>query len=334
LCEAGEDGVDLELRLQPDGKEESFLQMWIPGYCPKPGCPPFDLHITPPGCGPNPAALWTDEEAYNLVSEGRTLARLYFQIDKPVHLAADPNSIIPPVWRVTLATLPTLSNLYDGPFAAPGTWRLNFRATHETANWDKLAIWVERGDSIQGFPLRGRQAYLDHPTYESHLPNGRWLEVDNPKCPVKRNGTLSGNSNACSPLAAGAYRHGGERRVAYYSAARSDVTGQYQPTIAVPAEYSAALPDVIAAGSCSGSVRRTVGTSVAAAVCSREIAKLVKKGNAHTTALAKGELQDLAFAHPSRPPIDPGQPQFPKERVGYGLVDALFERTPERRRRE
>lgn len=315
---------DVDLMVQPDDKEATFVQVWLDHDYTDIG---LQLNVTSPDGASTTARLRKPGETQDLIVGGKAVARIYYQTDLPSHpiYAGTPT----PRTRLTLAIRPTASDDPTTPIAPAGLWELNLSTQpgHEitgTAN-----LWVERGDTIEGFPPRGRQAYLDHHNHVEYLTSGRLNEVDDDDCPIKRLGTIGGNANASSTLVSAGYREINELRMAYYSAARGPGSGP-QPTIAIPTELSAARPNIFAAGTFSGTNRATFGTSVAAAHAARALADIMRdKGN-----LAKQALYDLiSTAAKPRPPAANASKDietFEPERIGNGLVEGRFKSPRER----
>ena len=77
------------------------------------------------------------------------------------------------------------------PLAPAGTWKIRLRHTGGLANTDLVHAWVQRDDSLLGFPLRGRQSHLDDPDYDRFDHAGRDQEIDDVASKVKREGTIN-----------------------------------------------------------------------------------------------------------------------------------------------
>lgn len=308
----------VDLMIQPDGKEASFVQIWLEGEMPNIG---LQLEVTPPGCEANSTGIRTDGDTQALELGGKPLARIYYQHHTPSHplCGAHPTTRT----RITLAIRPTSNDEGPGPVAPAGAWTLRLSSHPQEPVHGTVNIWVERGDTVDGFPPRGRQAYLEHPNHVESLASGRPNEQDSYASPIKRFGTLGANANAPSVVAAGGWHEQNAQRMAYYSAARAHVDGP-QPTLAMPVGVSAARPTILASGTCTGSVRPTQGTSIAAAHAARALAKAMKDRPGLTAAQAKSLVKGRAKT-PDVIDIGPNTPRFPPTRVGDGLVDRVYQ---------
>ena len=64
----------------------------------------------------------------------------------------------------------------------------------------EVRAWIQRDDSVIGFPRRGRQSHFDDPAYERFDAWGRPCTEDNKRSYVKRAGTINGLATG-TPLA-------------------------------------------------------------------------------------------------------------------------------------
>lgn len=272
-------GEDLELWVQPDSKTATFVQIWLEDAYPDKL--PFQLDITPPGHAPFQVTPCLPDNSFItlLGTHDAPVARIYRQTVTP-HYALPAK--IEPRSRLclTLAIRPT--GRYgdrDQLLAPSGRWRLSFSETPEVTTGDPrfpdgevINIWVERNDTVPGFPARGRQSYLAHPKHDPYdKDSGRPLESARTGSPIERSGTMGSNSNARNVTAAAAfqgYRKGRKRPAAYSAAGKAD-TEFGQPEAAFCAADSDARRDIMASGTLSGSRARANGTSAAAALAAR-----------------------------------------------------------------
>lgn len=313
----------LDLIVQPDGKESTFVQIWLDRAYEYIG---LQLEVTPPGCPPSRLGIRKCGSNQTLVKEGHALARIYYQNHTPQHPLCDrePTNRT----RIVLAIRPTADDEGGAVVAPAGPWKLRLSSHREAPIEGTVNVWVERGDTVEGFPARGRQAYLEHPEHIDYLPSGRPNEVDRYASPIKRFGTLGANSNAPSALVVGGWREKNETRVAYYSAGRSPGDGP-QPTIATPSELSAARPNILASGTCSGTVRPTQGTSIASAHAARKLAAVMQEEGIDAKD-AKAWILECETWVPTVTWLGPDTPRFEPERIGHGLVKVEYRKQPER----
>ncbi|WP_299924530.1 hypothetical protein [uncultured Pelagimonas sp.] len=312
---------ELYLCLQPDDKTASFVQFWLEGDCPD---LPFEFDVAPPttiGYEPPPAPLSQDGELQDMADPSAAIARIYVQRDLPdyalpVGMSGKART------RVTLAIRPTASDDPTALVAPAGRWRLVFGPKHGAtlSSEERVMLWVERGDSLAGFPARGRQAYLDHPSHQRRLENGRLDEaLSIAGNPIKRRNTMSSNACAAGALVAAAARGPSSDAMAAYSSAGAgaDVPGDEPigPLVALEVELSDARRSMLAAGTGSGTVRLANGTSAATANLSRKLADAILDGLAEASgASSKPDLRTYAVSLATRgAELDPA-------RAGAGRV--------------
>jgi hypothetical protein len=193
-----------------------------------------------------------------------------------------------------LSARPTTTIVPGMPLSPAGTWRVrldNVALTGQTVHG-----WVQRDDSLYGFPLRGRQSYFDDPAYLRFDNAGRDRETDDPGVRIRRESTL--NAMATGPswllpatapylLVAGGLLRREDLPASYTAAGASLASGgppPRWPNAVVASEDSRVLPGVLAAGSRSGSVVPLGGTSVAAPQMARFIADDIAAGGPGTAA--------------------------------------------------
>jgi hypothetical protein len=258
-------------RVQPDDRTPSYLEVWLPA--PLPLMSRIALTITSPTgatvttsegaptahlVGPGGYYLWADWAPW------APSARARFVII--VQATANPEPSAP---------LPQL--------APAGTWTVTLEHTGGFAPADLVQIWIRRDDQIYGFPLRGRQSYLNHADYERFDHAGRDLEVDNTSL-VQRQSTINSMATGRSSIVIGGYL-GKERVATKYSSAGPNI-GPLLPAPPPPetrgpprwpdavatSDDSRVHRGVLAAGSRTGSVVAMGGTSVAAPQIARLVA--------------------------------------------------------------
>ena len=186
---------------------------------------------------------------------------------------------------------------------------------------DVVQLWVQRDDSLYGFPIRGRQSYFDIRSYRRFDHEGRDNETDDPNCPVMRASTINAIATGASPIVMGGFERK-EMKAAKYSSA-----GPVSPALGVlPAisdgvtamtvsEDSLVHTGVLGAGSRSGSVLAMDGTSVAAPQIARWVAGQLAAGNPGNRAA----VQALATAAPA--PLAAAAARILPGRRGAGLID-------------
>lgn len=322
---AGRPTETFHWRVLPDDRTPSFLEIWMPD--PLPTASRVTLTITSPT-----GASWTILELQS--------STVYFGLPGPIYGEVTSSSWPvnnPTRTRFIIILHPTAQPDPPIPQLAPaGIWQVQLTRTDGLTSSPRSLVhaWVRRDDQVYGFPIRGRQSYLDHPDYTRFDHAGRDEEYDDPSNPptlVKHESTLNSIATGTEAIVLGGYL-GKERLPAKYSAAGA-VTGMLPPPPTPPPPVPIPLPPptfpttprwpdamavsedsrvhtgVLAAGSRSGSVVAMGGTSVAAPQVARWVADELAAGNSGNR---------LAVQTRARPPTGIALPQ--PERSGQGGI--------------
>jgi len=252
----------LPWRTLPDDRTPSFLEIWLPA--PQPTQSRLTLQVTSP-----------------------TGARMTLsELGAPVSLGTPNGDYAWAYWNAWLPsnrawfTVMLQSNAEPDPqtpiaqLAPAGTWQVELTYTGGLAASDVVHAWVRRDDQVYGFPLRGRQSFLDDPRYRRFDHAGRDLEIDVGPSPVSREGTINSMATGASTIVVGAML-GKERLPAKYSAAGAPAPPPRIPDAMIVAEDSRVHTGVLAAASRSGARVAMGGTSVAAPQVARNVADLL-----------------------------------------------------------
>ncbi|MGH7003043.1 MAG: hypothetical protein ACREIP_03765, partial [Alphaproteobacteria bacterium] len=221
--------------------------------------------------------------------------------------------------RFRLKLNPTASLLRDAPIAPAGIWTIRLtklrRAGRLTAQ-----VWIQRDESLYGYPRRGRQSFFDHRDYARFDAAGREVEIDDATCPVKRARQLNGIATAAPTVLKGATSQtivmGGFSRkedvAAKYTAAGpttpprgKNIYNREGPDALAPSEDSKVHRGILAAGARSGSVVAMGGTSVAAPQIVRWIANQLSQG-LPANAQAVRDYAEATDKRPNKPPATRG----------------------------
>ena len=259
-------GETLEVVVPADTTTPSFVQIWLDtadAPC------PLSLRFGPPGAAVTVPELKPGEAADLVPASGQApVARAYYRIDDPKQ-ALPAGMTATARGRLVLAIAPSAWRSDARAVAPVGRWPLTVTAQHATRD---LPLWIERGDSIAGFPRDQRQARFEHPGHDPLCQGGRPDESPALDRVIRRFGTLSDDANAPDATVAAAFR--GARtplRPAYYtSAGGGAVAGQ--PDLSAVTEYSHMRRNRLPTGTGSTGRRRFSGTSAAAAIAAREAA--------------------------------------------------------------
>ena len=318
------DVVDLPLRLAPDDRTPSFVEAWLPHA----GLqaltadrvrlaliPPRGLGVTdpPPVLGEQPgAALEIADAAGNLVAQA-----CYRFVPAPTARG---------VFAVAFQPTTRLRPEDAAPGVAPaGLWTLRL-CRADPGFKGRVNVRIQRDDAPHGYPIRGRQAYFDHPAYARFDRLGRPLERDDSPeqaamgvCPVKRRGSLNAIATGKSVIVAGGFRRRFEDAagpIAPYSpgepltapAGGALPADTRKPDAVLPSDDSQVQAGLLAAGTASGSRVAFSGTSVAAPQLARKIAEWL----ADQRPADRSSVRDRA--------MDDTGPQLVVERGGWGRV--------------
>lgn len=299
----------LPWRVLPDDHTPSFAEIWLPLR--RVGSPAnrIEVMITSP-TGQSRTISETGgpvEWAHN----GQVYGQAVYSIAQPSNRG---------MFRISL--VPT-AHLDDpaAPLSPSGTWKLELKDVDGGLVGQSVNAWIQRDDTLYGFPLRGRQSYFDDPRYVRFDRTGHPLEGDAGDSPVKREGTINaiatGNATAkkYSPLVAGGYLRK-EMKAAIYSSAGALARPPRWPDAMAPSDDSQVHAGVLAAGSLSGSRVPMNGTSVAAPQVARLVADDLAAGGLGNGAM----IQTRAAADEAAyPPGTRAQP--PAERSGAGRLN-------------
>jgi len=304
----------LRWRVQPDDQTPSFLEIWLPSV-PLAIASRVTLSITSPT-----GANWIIPE--------RPFSPVYFGPPWPFNYGQVSSSPWMPSNRTRFIIMlrPTVRHDLNPaiPRVAPaGVWEIELRNTGGLTGAVQHLIhaWVRRDDHVYGFPLRGRQSYLDDPRYQRFDHAGRDEEFDNAASLVRRESTINSLATGTEAIVMGGYLRK-ERVVAKYSAAGARtgmpavlpplplppppfVTTPRWPDAVAASDDSRVHTGVLAAGSHSNSRFAMDGTSVAAP----QIARLVADDLAMGGPGNRATVQSWAVPLP---------PQF--ERSGAGRI--------------
>ena len=267
--------LDLPLRLQPDDKTSSFLEIWYPKSTEN-----IKLEIERPDGTLNAISLDTKVLNKSMVLAKPTLDDVNLPNVKTIvaRVSLDtPNNTPQGVmrdasahFRVLVVFAPT--NIPDkGRLATQhGIWKV--RVLGDLKASEKIQAWIQRDESVSGFARRGRQAYFDDSSYEAQRFDEMGdLAVFDDNCNVsgvRRNGTLSGiatnvldDDTGQKFIVVGGYRWDNNAAAMYSSAGSDQIFG---PLVMCSSDTSRVLNGILAAGTMSGTKAIQDGTSVTA----------------------------------------------------------------------
>jgi hypothetical protein len=298
--------VALAWRIQPGGRKPSFLEFWLP---PANVHAPSRLSVTV--TDPNGRAYMVAENGppQQWVGPAGPYAEVLYHY-RPLSGRG-----------LFLVAVNETASLWPGaPVAPNGVWTVTLQNQLLTPN-DLVSAWVQRDDSLYGFPIRGRQSYFDDPSYQRLDSEGRDEECDSqPNCPVFRESTLNAIATGEEPIVMGGVLRKDMVDAKYSSAGGLAVANAPRPDAVTVTEDSRVHYGVLAAGSRSGSVVAMGGTSVAAPQIVWQIADDLAAGGAgdRTTVQNWATAQEAAF--PAGTPPSSTPPPAVAYRSGDGRI--------------
>lgn len=266
----------LELNIQPDNKATTFVRVWADHAAAAPvGSDTFPMGLvleTPDGTSfaldPATGGAFEVGHSYDALLNGVLLGRIFVQKLGANSLATQG---APDMRVITLAIPPTADTHSQATAIPHGKWRL--RCTWNDPLYDDtLGLWIERGDTPDGFRPRSRQSYFTHPAEQRRDVEGRLRREDVDASPIKKFGTLSASGASEHALVVASYR-ARDNEMSAFSSASSPllVTRMFgadtlprQPRLAAASEMSTARPTLLMTGTVSGSVSAARGTSISA----------------------------------------------------------------------
>ena len=108
------------------------------------------------------------------------------------------------LFRVSLRATTHLDPTPAHPNAPAGDWLVKLEDL-ALAPGDVVDLWVQRDDTLYGFPLRGRQSHFDVKSYHRFDHEGRDNQADDPACSVRLEGTINAIATGPSPVVMGGF---------------------------------------------------------------------------------------------------------------------------------
>ncbi|MGL4310938.1 MAG: S8 family serine peptidase [Paracoccaceae bacterium] len=273
--------------LPPDNRESCFAEIHANPHGGVPADPTklvnLKLEIRPPGANTVLNVPIPPVGSGHYFLEAVTGKKLGFLAHMPAVVTAPGRQQPPyllfgfaPTCEFLTVAMPAMPGVFFPPPA--GAWELRMKGNPKP-NQLPLRIEVQRSDTPIGYPLKGRQSWLDHP--DSHcweMPEAAYSLPD-PACPISREGTHSAFTTATPDVALNVVAMRGDpcelpvnHRAARYSSLGSTLL-RTSPDVAAYGERSAGRPGLLASGTFSGGTRTSNGTSAACALVTRMAAK-------------------------------------------------------------
>jgi hypothetical protein len=300
---------ELNWRIQPDNKANSFVEIWLPEAAVDGTRPHVSVQLTTPRGEVTP---WVDPgHQFPLPTSfpPPTPLKTEFLVQN-----FDPAGERP---RIVLSVAATAAPDPGPPIAPSGTWIIKIK--NETAAEFMADAWVQRGDTPLGYPLWGRQSRFDDENYQRFDLAGRPWQEDSDPSYIRRHGSINALATGPRTIVVGGFRRS-DRTPSEYSGAGPVAThatpppSLIGPDAAAVADDSPVLGGVLAAGTRSGSAVAIRGTSVAAPQVTRLIAEWMAEGLVNDRAA----VQFFAATHdPNPPPMASALEQ----RLGKGRIE-------------
>ena len=310
----------IQLRVLPDDKTFSFVEIWLPHASRAPGTDRIEVTLTPPG-GPASAPLSDAASGQSVelrAASGAVVCKMSYEF---MALPTERG-------RYLIALLPTALHNAPGALAPSGDWTITVR--NKTGKKIKnIHAWIQWDDRPLGYPVTGRQAYFVDPAYQRrHLRTGRRIVKDNKKSLIRRAGSFNAIATGKAPIVAGAF-NAKELWPAGYSsggpltaARETQKPNRAGPDAMAVSEDSHVLTGILAAGSRTGSVFAMNGTSVAAPQIARWLADQLASGktNGAKQVSRKAKADEKTIFKPLEATLAQPRPPAP-ERLGKGRME-------------
>jgi hypothetical protein len=222
-----------------------------------------DVSLLPPqGLGIEEVAAANGVTSFKLAGHGgSTCARIYHPDPTFTHR------------QIVIALAPSEALDPDTPLAPAGDWTICVSNLGLEADVS-VHLWVQRDDTVEGFPSGGRQSYfVESDEAWNVYGDGRPIESF---CVVRRSDTLNGMATGMMTITVAGYRRSDAQMAPYSSCGRTSEGAQRNqlPNFAAPVEEGTSHRGTLAAGTRSGSIARLRGTSFAAPQVGRLIGDL------------------------------------------------------------
>ena len=261
---------ELRWKILPDDRTPSFLEIWCPDSA-LTGAKKsrFEIEVT------TPSGATSGRVRCRQVRSLRAGGALLCSVICLDRVSRGKGTLI------LVAVSPTVAASGDGPLAPFGTWTVRLKnIVRKPAD---VNAWIQRDDSVNGFPRRGRQSYFDDPAYQRFDAMGRRSQEDQPESYVKRAGTLSGLATGEHTVVMAGYRASDGALTDYSGRATA---AEDRLDAAAVSDDSPVRRGILAAGSRSGSRVSLDGTSVATPQAARLLVEEIPAKDRGTKARA------------------------------------------------
>ena len=301
----------LRWRVLPDDRTTNYLEVWLPRSGPI-SRRRVKLSVLPP-IGQRSPTL--EEQAQSVMVWGESPEQgvceiRYCRVPEPTNRGMFLISIKP----TTPVEDPDTGDL-DGSVAQPGLWTIQLENVSLEAN-EVVHAWVQRNDTRYGYPVLGRQSYLEDNEYVRFGNDGKVPKHDRTESQVKRAGTLNGIATGGHTIVIGGFRRQDLLPVDFSGEGPANEINRHGPDALAITDDSIVHRGILASGTKSGSVVALEGTSAAAPQIARLVACLLAEGKSADRDAIRALAQEEENAHHNSRP-----PQPPRERGGGGRIE-------------
>ena len=309
---------ELTLALPPDNPASTILRLHVSGS----GADLAELTVTAPDGTRSP-------DLADITNSTRSALVSGMEVLQVSSTTLDGETV------VTLAFAPT-TNAHGGPRIAAGRWQIKCRFAPGATGLVRAVIG--RNGTIGGYRSRGRQSHFLDGNYRVYDPTGHLQTDDTARDPadllrIRRAGTLNGYATGGGAmsgrhvLVVGGYRHSDGQQDRH--SGRGDTSGT--PDCAAPSRHSPALAGLRARGNRSSARSAIAGTSIAAPIVARRLARLMSEVSHgpdpvdHDAVMARfiGEIRDDEALLATDWPWPDGSPgTTPDPVIGLGRMRA------------
>ncbi len=266
--------LEVPWRIQPNDQTANFLEVWFKslGSDDREEADPLDfkLFVTPPG----EAELEVPSLNAGQYSDLGAIARVYSYC---------PPGETRPHFIIAVNPTDTLSN--DVTTGPAGLWTV--RVIYSGDDPQEATICIQSDQAGISNSLYGMGSYFDHENYRAFLESGRirdsydecgsrepWSEYG----PVQRKGTQNALATWKDAISISGYRLSDAKPVTFsstFDGNRQRLVGKATPTVSYPTDISPSHYGLLAAGSKEGSIIAFQGTSMASALATRDLARVL-----------------------------------------------------------
>ena len=252
----------LTLRLIPDDKTPSFVEIWADGDASAIQSRADFLTLTSPH---------TNKDLVVPQIRFGTYEMLHFECGTKVRVYAEQRKSGGVTRDLLLIAFPPTTGLDRAELARPGDWLIN-DISESTGSVD---VFVQRDEALEGLDSGGRQSRFIDNSYRRYTAEGGWVMDDRgtPTCPIKRQGTVSAFANSKRITRVGSKIERTGELSPYSAMAFPDGTRPQDGDERKPVDQSQNIGGMGVSGTRTGARQRLSGTSLAAPMMAADICR-------------------------------------------------------------